>query len=176
MAKRRTAKQRAASVKNLVAARRKRRKAISSVTSKKVGNIRINTRPGPVSNMSKSPIRSQRRKLGTYTVRNTSNGTLKRVGYKTYRKAKRQDAVYSLRASLSPTARRSKRQTYSAKLNGASTIKKMRRNASALHISVKTDSGNAAFRLHAPTAKSRARAIRGQERRKRIRSTLRLKG
>lgn len=169
--KRRTAKQRAASIRNLVQARKRRRrsKATKTLVSNKVGNIRLNTRPGAVSNMRESPNKRQAKRLGVYTVKSVSTGHDHRVGYKKYRKANRQDRMYEWRRKVNHLALRSKRQKFTTPAFGKREAARFKRNSSALIMSTKTDSGTYYWRMHEPTKKQRAKAIRWDERRKRVR-------
>lgn len=94
MARKRSAKQRAASVRNLVIARRKRQRKVS-FKNVAPGAIRLTYRPRDYSSMSKSPNKKQAKKLGTYSVRVRATGAEKNVGYKTYRRVQRVDRVIS---------------------------------------------------------------------------------
>lgn len=96
MARKRSAKQRAASIKNLIVAR-KRRRGVSRSTFKSAvapGTVRINSRPTGISYMRNSPNKRQQKRLGRWEVTVKGSGNRRaEVGYKTYRQANRQDKV-----------------------------------------------------------------------------------
>ena len=101
----RSAKQRAASIRNLLVARRKRSAVAKSTFRMAPGAqraIRVNS--GPVSEMRNSPNKKQRKELGRYEVRNNLTGRIHRVDYKTHRTAARKDAHHELRARVAPFA------------------------------------------------------------------------
>jgi hypothetical protein len=103
----RSSKQRAASIRNLVAARRKRSRVSASTFTMAPGvrgKIRVSRSHGggPMSEMRNSPNKRQRKALGQWNVRNNATGRIERVGYKAYRTAKRKDAHHEIRSRLSP--------------------------------------------------------------------------
>jgi hypothetical protein len=109
----RSSKQRAASIRNLVFARRKRSRVAvgtfnQSSASKRAIRITGSGR-GPISEMRNSPNKRQRKALGQWNVRNNLSGRIERVGYKEYRTAKRKDAMHEFRQKIAPYSTHTRR-------------------------------------------------------------------